>query len=241
MDTTDLRSRLLELIDETPRSDEESYLLWTSKVAHLLRLGFGSDSPQLHDFTRASKVRKPRMSSGTVYYDKLRTEAVSRGKATMKGAVFALETASTHNPLDDSSVDPELWQHVIGLVNNEDWGKIPSAVVIFVEDKVRTWAEDPPDKNGGSLIGKGLYNRAFADDGVLRLGKQGSEWEGWKMLGSGLSQAIGNVDRHRIQQRKDVKRYALGVLGLASLLLTQLRYERGDVIDEIEIIRPVSN
>ena len=41
----------------------------------------------------------------------------------------------------------------------------------------------------------------------------------------GFAQAIGNVDRHRIQSRSDAKKYAIGVLGLGSLLLTQLRYE----------------
>lgn len=37
--------------------------------------------------------------------------------------------------------------------------------------------------------------------------------------------AAGNVGRQNIQERSDVKRYALGVLGLGSLLLTQLRYQ----------------
>ncbi len=33
-----------------------------------------------------------------------------------------------------------------------------------------------------------------------------------------------------IQKRGDAKRYALGVLGLGSLSLTQLRYEHGDIL-----------
>ena len=48
----------------------------------------------------------------------------------------------------------------------------------------------------------------------------------------GFAQALGNVDRHRIQSRDDAQRYAIGVLGLGSLLLTQLRHEHGDLIEE---------
>jgi hypothetical protein len=49
----------------------------------------------------------------------------------------------------------------------------------------------------------------------------------------GFAQAMGNVDRHRIQQRQDARRYAIGVFGLGSLLLTQLRYEHSDLIEDI--------
>lgn len=41
--------------------------------------------------------------------------------------------------------------------------------------------------------------------------------------------AIGNVTRHSIEKRDDAKQYALGVLGMASLLLTQIRFEHPDV------------
>lgn len=42
-------------------------------------------------------------------------------------------------------------------------------------------------------------------------------------LGTDFAQALGNVDRHKIQSRDDAKRYAFGILGLGSLLQTQLR------------------
>ena len=48
------------------------------------------------------------------------------------------------------------------------------------------------------------------------------------MLGMGFAQALSNVDRHHIQDRDDARRYAIGVLGLGSLLLTQLRHEHAD-------------
>lgn len=50
----------------------------------------------------------------------------------------------------------------------------------------------------------------------------------------GFAQALGNVDRHRIQKRDDARRYAIGVLGVGSLLLTQLRYEHSEVIEDAE-------
>ena len=38
------------------------------------------------------------------------------------------------------------------------------------------------------------------------------------------------VEDERIQRRDDAKRYALGVLGLGSLLLTQMRHEHGEIL-----------
>jgi len=51
----------------------------------------------------------------------------------------------------------------------------------------------------------------------------------------GLAQAVGNVDRHRLQNRADAKRYAIGVLGVGSLLLTQLRFEHDEIIQQWSI------
>lgn len=50
--------------------------------------------------------------------------------------------------------------------------------------------------------------------------------------GMGFAQALSNVDRRRIQKRDDVKRYAIGVLALGSLLLTQLRHEHQEILNE---------
>ena len=75
--------------------------------------------------------------------------------------------------------------------------------------------------------------RVFADDSDWRLGSRAAEREGWRALATGFAQALSNVDRHRIQRRDDARRYALGVLGLGSLLLTQLRYEHGDLIEDV--------
>jgi hypothetical protein len=47
--------------------------------------------------------------------------------------------------------------------------------------------------------------------------------EAWVGLASRCTR-VGQCDRHNIRDRADIKKYALGVLGLASLLLTQTRY-----------------
>ena len=131
--------------------------------------------------------------------------------------------------MDERAFDPDLWDHVKGVVGDEDWAKVAALVAIFVEDRVRTWAGHPKDtRTGEDLVGKGLYSAVFANDSEYRLGRRSGEWEGWRMLGMGFAQAVANVDRHRLQNRADARRYALGVLGLGSLLLTQLRYEHGD-------------
>lgn len=142
---------------------------------------------------------------------------------------LGLMMAGGDEPVDQRAFDPDLWDHVKGVVGDEDWAKVAGLVAIFVEDRVRTWAGHPKDtRTGEDLVGKGLYSAVFANDSEYRLGRRSGEWEGWRMLGMGFAQAVGNVDRHRLQDRADARRYALGVLGLGSLLLTQLRYEHGD-------------
>lgn len=127
--------------------------------------------------------------------------------------------------VDPGSFDPELWDHVEQLVEDQDWGKVASQTAIFVEDRIRTWAGDPLSSKGDRLVGKGLMTQVLGDTSDWRLGDRPSENEGWRALGVGFAQALGNVDRHRIQKRADAHRYAIGVLGLGSLILTQLRYE----------------
>jgi len=68
----------------------------------------------------------------------------------------------------------------------------------------------------------------LGENGVFPLGRTQGEAQGWHRLGMGFAMALRNVDTQRIQTRDDDKRYALGVLGAGSLLLTQLRYEHGN-------------
>ncbi|WP_328614569.1 TIGR02391 family protein [Amycolatopsis sp. NBC_00355] len=147
-------------------------------------------------------------------------------------AIFELQDAGTSDDaVDETTFDPELWSHVQNHIRNEDWQAVASQTAIFIEDRVRQWCGDPKGRGGETLVGKGLYAKVFANDGQYRLGKEPGEWEGWRALSTGFAQALSNVDRHNIQKRDDAKRYAFGVLGLGSLILTQLRYQHGDDID----------
>lgn len=237
MRTGDAVTTLQALIDQNGLGEEPLYLEWQAKGEAVLRSVFGPDAEITDAFQRASAVKKePYTTAGGLLRDlqMWRSDAAARAKGVLRAAIFTLETVSDGSPLDDAAIEGELWAHVQGLVATDDWAKVPAAVAIFVEDKVRTWAGDPRQDSGAALVGKALYAKALNDAGTLRLGRQESEWEGWRSLGVGLALACGNVDRHRIQQRADVKRYAMGVLGLGSLLLTQLRYEHAARIAEEE-------
>jgi len=165
----------------------------------------------------------------SVWADSLRL-GVAEAIALIDAAIYELGLIGGDEPVDEHAFDPELWAHVKTQVEDDDWYKVASQTAIFVENHVRTWAGEPKDRNGNNLVGRVLFLEVFADSSAYRLGGQQAEFEGWRFLGMGFSAALSNVDRHRIQKRDDAKRYALGVLGLGSLLLTQLRHEHGDIL-----------
>jgi len=195
---------------------------WRGKVESVLTRSLGAEH---HLTQRFRKVRYGLSVWTDSTPDSAWTQAFVGGVQTACGhvdaAIYELQTLLDDDaPVDDRAFDPELWDHVKGIVADEDWGKVAALVATFVEDRVRVWAGHPKDRNGEDLYGKGLCAAVFADDSEYRLGKRKGEWEGWRMLGVGFAQAIGNVDRHHVQDRTDARRYALGVLGLGSLLLT---------------------
>jgi hypothetical protein len=197
-------------------TDEPTFVEWTSKASAVLRPIFGAASVQVGEFEAAVALKNEgyRARSAVDSLKLWRGDAAKRGRAVLSAAIFAVETLTeVSGPLDDASIDPELWAHAQGLVANNDWAKVPASVAIFVEDRVRSWAADPLKSGGAAMVGKSLYAAALNDSGPLRLGRHSSECEGSRSLGVGLAQAIANVDRHRIQVRDDVRRYAMGVLG----------------------------
>jgi Protein of unknown function (Hypoth_ymh) len=132
--------------------------------------------------------------------------------------------APTTDPFVDATIDPELWEHVRGLVAARDWEKLAREAAVFVEDKLRNWAGVPP-----SVTGRGnIFKAATGSSGFL-LPKVGpaSEQQGWQQLAAGFAPTLRNPSGHQVTNRSDAKRYALGVLGMASLLLTEVRHEYG--------------
>lgn len=238
MRVDDLRERLSTLASEaTNVVSLADFAGWKSRSLAVLRAVVGPDAPQVREFELAAQlINEGYTISGGNVEEYWAGDAMRRGAQILEAAAYALELMEDEAQLDGLALDPGLWTHVQGLVTSEDWGKIPATVAVYVEDAVRRWGGDPRNKSGGAFVGKDLYTKLMGSEGELRLGKQASEWEGWRNLATGMAQAIGNVDRHRIQRRPDAKRYAMGVLGLGSLLLTQLRREHQDTIAEIEAL-----
>lgn len=145
-------------------------------------------------------------------------------------------TPSSASPSPDVSMfDGDLWEHVRHAVDAQQWAQVASQAIIFLEDTVRTRAGTPQAKGGGPLVGKDLIIKALASDGPLPLAQLANEIEGWRSLGQGLVAATGNVDRHHIQKRDDLRSYALGVLGTASLILTQIKHVHGPAPDSAQL------
>jgi len=110
-------------------------------------------------------------------------------------------------------------------VDAGDWEKVSREAAVFVEDKLRTWASVPPAVTGSVNV----FKAAIGGGGFI-LPKTGpsSEQQGWQQLATGFALALRNPSGHQVRHRADAERYALGVLGIASLLLIEIRHEHGD-------------
>jgi hypothetical protein len=212
----------------------ERFESWRARVRSLLARSLGGSDHIVKTFDeiRYGLTISTTSTPASAWID-ARRGGIRRACGLIDAAVYELRLLQGNDePIDERAFDPQLWNHVKGVVEAEDWGKVASQVAIFVEDRVRVWSGRPKDRSGDDLVGKGLYAEVFADNSEFRLGRRRGEWEGWRMLAMGFAQATSNVDRHHIQDRDDARRYALGVLGLGSLLLTQLRHEHGDHLAE---------
>jgi hypothetical protein len=157
-------------------------------------------------------------------------EQVSHAVGFIDAAIYELGLLTEERAVEPGSYDDELWQHVRHSVEEGRWEQVASQAAIFVEDKVRRWSGRPTGSSDRALVGKDLMGFAFNSGGPLALGSQANETEGWRMIAVGFASALSNVVRHNIEDRVDLKRYALGVLGTASLLLTQVKYEHPDAL-----------
>jgi uncharacterized protein Ymh len=208
----------------------EALASWQTRVRTVMERSLGPG----HHLTGALEDVRYTPSSASAstpdyYSDRARHAGIRQTCGLIDAAIYDVRLSlPAEEPADQRTFDPELWEYVKRTAEAEDWPKVPAMVATFVENHVRTWAGDPVDSRGEPLVGKGLFSKVLADDSEFRLGKSGSEIEGWRMLGVGFVQAIRNVDIHRIQSRNDAHRYAVGVLGLGSLLLTQFRHEHPD-------------
>lgn len=214
----------------------EQFTAWKGKVRGVLSASLGGDDHLLERFDKVSyslsmwTERTPQSA-----FDSARHRGVRNACGVIDAAIYHLRLGiDEEEPLDVRSFDPDLWEHVKNLVEDEAWSTVASQTAIFVEDQIRSWAGNPKTDKNGLLIGKSLMASVFGDSSEWRLGAQRGEHEGWRSLAIGFTQALSNVDRHRIQARDDARRYAVGVLGLGSLLLTQLRHEHSVLIEALK-------
>jgi hypothetical protein len=223
----ELRTLVAESGEADVRRSGPAHERWKAKAEAVMGAALGSDSATLTKFrdlrynvgiwtdAPGERERDARFFAGRV----------EEAAALLEAAIYEIELTGAEAGLEGVNYDVGLWQHVRHLVEEERWEQVASQCAIYVEDKVRRWAGRPTDAKGQTLVGQALFAQALGDDGPLRLGAQPSERQGWRSLGMGLVGALGNVDRHHVQERPDARQYAIGVLGLASLLLTQIERE----------------
>lgn len=212
------------------------FIAWKGKVRSVLSASLGNHDHLIKRFD-AVRYRLSVSTESTTRHEfaSARHRGIRDACGVIDAAIFQLSLlTNAEEPVDEGSFDPELWAHVANLVADEDWTKVAAQTAIFVEDRIKRWAGNPKNKNGDTLYGKALYASVLGAGGTFQLGNRSGESEGWLMIGMGFAQALGNVDRHNIQDRADARRYALGVLGVGSLLLTQLRFEYVDLIGKTD-------
>lgn len=122
--------------------------------------------------------------------------------------------------IDSTVIDPALWDHVAGLCESGEWEKLPIQTSVFLENMLRTWTDVPPTTNSLEVFSKALE--------YFPLGDTPGEANGWNLIARGFALGIRNRSGHRLHDRDDIKRYAFGVLGSASLLLTEIKRRHGD-------------
>ncbi len=210
-----LRQRLEEFLGLTATNAE--FEAWRRKTHLTLRRALGDKHQLVEDF------------ENIVWYSGLVGDNSVLGRdstvGVLEAAIYELEELT--EPADfasDASIDPELWAEVQHLVEQEKWAQVASQTEIFVESKIREWTGLSDSEYGKDLMVAVLKPGA----GLFPLGRTAGEHQGWLSFGVGFASGVGNADRHRIQQRDDAKRYAMGVLGAGSLLLTQLRHQHAN-------------
>jgi Protein of unknown function (Hypoth_ymh) len=218
-----LRERLGELSRLPPDYQSGEVKDWKKRTELSLRRIFGDDHHLVAEFKGVHFFGE--FASTAEDYQRHFESGRTDASALLKAAIYDLEELA--EPVDFASaaaVDPELWENVRHLVEQEQWAQVASQTAIFVESKVREWAGLPDSKRGKDLMVAVLKPGV----GLFPLGRIAGEHEGWLSLGIGIMTALRNADTHRIQQRDDAKRYAMGVLGAGSLLLTQLRHQHAN-------------
>jgi hypothetical protein len=222
-----LRDETSEMVAAPGFYKEGQTQAWKLRAAIALAEILGELHPLTHEIDRLWVYKTPRDSAqGMAWQQQHWREA----EGILNAAITSYTFMNTR--IEDSTIintfDRDLIARVDHVFRVEDWTAVASMAATFVEDRFRTWAGLDQSAFGVNLMTKVLH----PDTGAFPLGTAAPEREGWHQLGRGFVSACSNVDRHRIQSRDDLRRYAVGVLGTASLLLTQMRYQHGNRFKE---------
>jgi hypothetical protein len=207
-----LLQQQLELVPAMMLAPSNTASAFRSRVIVVLRKVMGEESPHV----------------SLAYIVSITPTTVKRGVAELRKILEAalleveIECSSAAAPADVSWVHPQLWSHVDTLVSASEWEQVVREACIFFEDWVRNRANLPT-----SLIGAPLMGEAFKSGGPLELGlgQVSTEGQGWGLLSKGVAMAIRNPAGHRIDQRADARGYAMGTLGVITLLMSQVELE----------------
>jgi len=216
-----LLKRQIERAPEASASDEAAVIIWRQSCIRVIEAAVGKQDP-------LSKRAAAVSFASVVNLPVPQSWARAQGTAAMTGilelAILEVELRATDTePLPMHWIAPELWAAVGHLVELDRWEQVVSQAVIFFEDWVRRKTGLPK-----TVVGDKLMGAAFdAPGGVLALGggQPPGEGQGWAQVARGHSLAVSNSSRHRIDQRDDAERYAMGVLGTITLLMTQVELE----------------
>ena len=197
---------------------------WKPRVRSLLTRALGEHHHITERFIKTRWTPSMYTLGDTSAFSATFRATIPEVQGILDAAIAEIELLADEVPVvDESGVDAELWEHIAPEVQAEAWGKVASQAVIFTEDRIRKWAGRPVGE-----VGKDLVVATFGKSGQFQMGQTEGETQGWQLFAQGIAQALRNVDAHRIQDRPDHKRYALGLVGACSLLLTQMRYEHGN-------------
>lgn len=205
--------------------DAASFDTWKPLARMTLERIYGPEHSIIDDW---DKIK----FSLSMWTDRTTNEDVRRAqRAGVRRAADLLEAAIQERQhlgeavdrADSNAIDPELWAHVGGDVAAQRWAQAATNAAVFLESKVREWSGLAAEDHGKALMIKVFKG----DGGQFPCGATAGEEQGWQQLATGFVQALSNVDRHRIQDRSDAKAYAMGVVGTASLIVTQLRHQHG--------------
>lgn len=219
-----LRSLREEAATLPPSTSSAEFNSWNPRTRSVLARALGEEHHITQRFIKTRWTPSAYTLGDNTAFTATFRATIPEVQGILDAAIAEIELLADEVPVaDESGIDAELWEHIAPEVQAEAWGKVASQAVIFTEDRIRKWGGRPVGE-----VGKDLAVALFGKSGQFQMGQTDGEMQGWQLFAQGIAQALRNADAHRIQSRPDHKRYALGLVGACSLLLTQMRFEHGN-------------